>query len=465
MATVLTITDGTTTINLNDGTNYQVLDTWSPVIPVREGLRTPESIALRVFSTTATDTIAKMSAIDALLVQAGRWSQGEAVAAVTLTYLPDGTALGAAVSAIVYGGRIPPIAGYINAARRLDLWIDMNVTRGDWLAASATASSGSDIEQPGIISKNFTIGKINSPYDLTVTVAKSTGSTAGTTVPLILAPTNIMVYSTESDRIAIVEAQDLGAGGSTKWASSTDAGNKATGNFVLKYTATDTTWVGAVTSVLFSAITFDTSIKRIAIYGMFKASGEDHLVQIGVGRSSADDVRVYTKPVSIDTTNYASPRPVYLGTVAVPPSGLFYDITIKAKALGASSPNLECDVLVLVDAQNTGVSGAITYDSGAGGYSGSAVATWDLIAKGNVNSQLTAEFYQAVGAANFLNNYAGNARIKTRETTTSSAGVSCLLLSPGQIGSSGEWRMTDASSSPITAQFAADHRRAYLVVP
>ena len=97
----LKITDGTTTADLTDQTNYQLVDGgWAPsVAPLRKstlGGSGPyedviEEIVVNVHGTTAATCLANLAKLSQLLDQAERWSRGENISPVKLQCQPWGS--------------------------------------------------------------------------------------------------------------------------------------------------------------------------------------------------------------------------------------------------------------------------------------------------------------------------------------------------------------------------------------
>jgi hypothetical protein len=107
------LTDGTTTIDLNDGLAYGVpYDQWRPAVG---GLRDDalggyspytdvrEEIPLHVRGATPEQALERVAALAKLLDQAERWARGERVAAVQLWYSPTNSKLGGWLKAAVLG--------------------------------------------------------------------------------------------------------------------------------------------------------------------------------------------------------------------------------------------------------------------------------------------------------------------------------------------------------------------------
>lgn len=157
---ILKLTDGTTTLDLMDITNYGVpYDTWTPKVARRRRSQMSgdgpyenvvEEIPLHVRGASAAAALANLTALAEMLDQAERWSLGEDVTAVWLQYRPTNSA-GDILQAVVVGAAsdlpLLTLSPRVNDAANYE--ID-GVTlllerRGLWLAQSSAnlASNGS----------------------------------------------------------------------------------------------------------------------------------------------------------------------------------------------------------------------------------------------------------------------------------------------------------------------------------
>lgn len=109
---IITITDGTTTCTLTDNTNYSLTEAgWAPQVPTRRtsvlGGRpytaVAEEIRLNIYGTTTAAALTSLSTLIRLIDQAAAWYADESVDPVTITYLPQGSELPAALVSLVYG--------------------------------------------------------------------------------------------------------------------------------------------------------------------------------------------------------------------------------------------------------------------------------------------------------------------------------------------------------------------------
>lgn len=193
MALILKLNRGAsyTTINLNDVTNYRVLDTWNPRRSTRKVSQfggepykdVIESIPLYVKGTTAAVVLEKIEDILAAMEQAFAWKLGAIVDPVLLEYLPTGSSLGAVVQAAVLG--TPADAADMLELAQLAMYMTGNsfetiITlplwrRGLWLGAAETPAASSAVANPGKMSVTFANSlRIPSPVKL----ALASGSAA-----------------------------------------------------------------------------------------------------------------------------------------------------------------------------------------------------------------------------------------------------------------------------------------------
>lgn len=149
---ILRLTDGTTTLDLMDITNYGVpYNAWTPKVARRRrsqmGGNGPyenviEEIPLHVRGASAAAALANLAALAEMLDQAERWSLGEDVAAVWLQYQPTNST-GDVVQAVVVGdaGDLPLVglSPRVNDAANYEIeGITLYLERrGLWLAQSS----------------------------------------------------------------------------------------------------------------------------------------------------------------------------------------------------------------------------------------------------------------------------------------------------------------------------------------
>lgn len=244
-----------TTINLNDVTNYRVLDTWNPRIATRKVAQwggnpykdVIESIPLYVKGTTAAVVLEKVEDILAAMEQAFAWKLGAVSDPVLLEYLPQGSSLGAVVQAAVLGTpadaadmlELAQLAMYMSGNSfetiiNLPLW-----RRGLWLGAAETPSASSTVTNPGKMSVTFASSKrIPSPVKVVFTDQSTPGP--GSTPE----HRGYVFWADLADKIQILDSSAMGSFQSLgTWTTETDAAALG-GNFRRIDKSTNPTGIG-----------------------------------------------------------------------------------------------------------------------------------------------------------------------------------------------------------------------------
>lgn len=145
--TSIQITDGTTTADLTDGTNYSITEGgWSPKIArLREagvgGQSTHEDVVeeirFSVFATSITTALSKFATIQALLDQARQYVLGESVTPVEIQVEPQGTTSNEWRAMILGGELILPETWADNLVNKsIEDCVVRIIRRGVWLKTS-----------------------------------------------------------------------------------------------------------------------------------------------------------------------------------------------------------------------------------------------------------------------------------------------------------------------------------------
>lgn len=112
MATILKITNGEDTINLNDGVNYGLLKGWVPRVARRRVGEAAgrslyedvtETIPIRIFGESEADALSKLQAIGAALNDIQEFANGAEIDPWVIQYQPNGSALADPVQALIVG--------------------------------------------------------------------------------------------------------------------------------------------------------------------------------------------------------------------------------------------------------------------------------------------------------------------------------------------------------------------------
>lgn len=250
-----------TTINLNDVTNYRVLDTWNPRIATRKVTQfggnpykdVIESIPLYVKGTTAAVVLEKVEDILAAMEQAFAWKLGAVTDPVLLEYLPNGSSLGAVVQAAVLG--TPADAADMLELAQLAMYMTGNsfetiITlplwrRGLWLGTAETPSASSTVTNPGKMSVTFaTSRRIPSPVKVVFTDESTPG---GGGIP---EHRGFVFWADLADKIQILDSNVMNPfQGIGVWASQVDA--DALGGTIRRIdTSTNPTGIGGDVSAM-----------------------------------------------------------------------------------------------------------------------------------------------------------------------------------------------------------------------
>jgi len=350
--TMLTISDGTTTADLMDGTNYALVDGgWGPsVAPLRMATLggsgpyadVEEQITIDVLGSTGAVCLANLAKLSQLLDQAERWSRGEPVAPVILTCQPQGSVLPAALRCVILGRAGESAINMPAAFNDLLMCYEVpNVQlsfrrRGLWLAATVGVGPGAGVANPGILSATYADSAITtSPLKATLTVGE-----VSTSLSLLL------LWGNAAARLQLVEAETLTA---TNFTSVADAANHASSTNVLRYTPVATTFAdtGIATSTL------PVGCRRVAAYARVRNNSSAASFQLKLSMGGfAGAVAIYTAEGPIVTVNpyvsAAKPEFVFLGILSLPLWPEQMKLSISASTT-TGPPTLDIDYVAFVD--------------------------------------------------------------------------------------------------------------------
>lgn len=330
-ALVLKLTDGTTTLDLNDMTNYGIPDqVWSPAMATRRiskmgGLGAYhdviENIPVHVRGATAAAALDNVLALIALLDQAQLWADGGLVDPVTLQYTPINSSMTNPVEAIVLGPggdnnmlRLPP---QINAAGNYEIpGVNLSIRRrGLWSGAEEGQTPPADTH-PSLT----TITMVNdldhsTPTDVRITF--SAGTVASSLSSGVLALTSI------EDGIYFGEAENLTAGAGSSITNVLDA--DASESYYSQLSKSD----DSVNIYYKNAITINSKARRFAIYALMH---NPHTAAFQIKAVFGGS----TPYISIEPTT--QPRVMLIGvisTTTTPSTLLFYTLapTLTSNAL------------------------------------------------------------------------------------------------------------------------------------
>ncbi len=225
MTLVLNLTDGTTTLELNDGDNYALpYNEWRPAVSRRKESGVggwlyqdvEERIPLHVRGATGAAALDNLVALVNMLDQAERFWLGEDVAPVLLEYLPHNSNLGAALQTEVLGA-VNDTTAWLRLSPEVNDFgnheipeIELRILRrGEWLAAEETPSSASGA-QPSILTITFSADiPLHSPLSLQASNIDYQND-SGLTIPK-----GLWFVASEATKLKFLEAEDFSSSGAT----------------------------------------------------------------------------------------------------------------------------------------------------------------------------------------------------------------------------------------------------------
>jgi hypothetical protein len=444
--TTLTISDGTTTANLVDGTNYAlVAGGWGPsVAPLRVstlGGSGPyadvvEQITVDVRGSTGATCLANLAKLSQLLDQAERWARGEPVAAVLLACQPQGSTLAAALSCVILGRAGE--SALSTPATFNDLLMcyeipDVQISfqrRGQWLAAEETktvvASAATEI--PTVCAVTF---------DSAAAIASPAYVLAGGLN--VNKNASFLLIADAANKIAILEAESFGT--SAPWSSVADSANNARGGSLLRYTPAGTT---TVRNTLNLAV-LPANVRRLNVYMALRNNSATVTWRLRAVGNVDGTTEVSTPEIIVDSSTTV-PRIVFLGTLAFVGTLVWIGFDVTASSI-SGSPTLDFDYMVLHVMESK--SGTIAFTPVISSSGGGVIAD----ARALTQPSPIASGYDALPVAL---PYAGDAWVQTIGAVLAVA----LLMTGGH--ASNYWRCTTALGVVSQMSLSAKRRLAYL---
>lgn len=454
MPTLLTITDGTTTIDFVSSTSGYKVTSWNPAVAKRRrnllgGAGPYEDVDEEMEITIhGTDALTKLSSLQGLLEQSQRWYRGEPVSAVLLRYEPEASSADT-LNAVIVGdsGRemieLPrnfpdsPVYDYIDPIvlrfRRRGLWSrdsDEAGTATDEVSPTvmtigAGAATAYPVESPMLLEVSITTGVAAYAYSYILTASAATTTAA-------------------ANRLILFEARDLTSG---QFTTSADATNKAVGNTVLRFTAATTTGFYSSTTKSLSAA--DTSVRRWGVYLNYRSNttlGDFHI------RYYIDSNYSRITPIAAGTNN---PQWAYLGSVSLTTAARVF--ALQAKCLTSTSATLDFNSIVL-QAQDYTTDHALYLRPG----SPASISDYYLTINPHILTQPHAEAYlgSTAGEDSYPAYYTGDAFLTMR-----GGGIAVLWLTRGNQSYTTTrpyWRATDSAGTLIEASFNAEIWEGYI---
>ena len=398
----LTITDGTTSVTIGDGSggsvSYQLdalAGAWRPGIAgfsqSQLGGRGPyddvlETMTLDVTGATAAAATSNLQTLERLIGQAERWSRGDNVAVVLIKFAPQGSTVATtaapyqcvvmgyapgANAACTSGARLlmmPAAAGSTYIIPRVVLTFQR---RGAWLLAAAITGTSASVANPG----PYPVTGMTTHPNISPAQVKLAGFTLATHFDFDDSKPIVLLAQQGSDlQIAEAETGTIGV-----YTSVADAAGVARGGSVLRYTP------GVTTEVFSGKITLSSmtsGARRFAFFAAVRNNSATTSFKIRVRARyivetsvTATETVAYTPLVNIGTT-HVRPRFVPLGIVTIPAPlwGMEFGVTASA-----ASGTLDIDYIVALAVDNPYARAIqLDYNSANGGTYDFTTA-WDLL--------------------------------------------------------------------------------------
>lgn len=356
--TYLVITDGTTTVTLEDGsggaTNYRLLaGSWSPAVA---GLRrsqlggagpysdVTESFDISIRDTTVSGCLDKAQTLHNLLIQADRFYNGEGVSPVVVKFVPKGATVSSVANplqALILGAASGDNTGsalsmgpvWDSVARNYNLApVHVSfVRRGAWLHTTSTQTSAATNNGTAVTLTTMAAAKVYSPTDVGVTNFGSAASYSNGYV---------IVNNTTG---GLQQLSCAAMTGFADYSTVNEAAKYATYTNVLRFTPTVTT--ERVSNVTSGASNVET-LWHVFMSARNNSATTTFRVRVGFTLWQPSYTPYVTIPVSTSPTWY------YCGLVYGRINAVGGSVRVACMA-SAAAGTLDLDAINLVDAYNT----------------------------------------------------------------------------------------------------------------
>lgn len=359
MATLLHLYDGTSTLDLNNGSTYRLAEDWVPQIaeprldelsgrgPVEDAI---EDIPVLITGATLGALQTNIRTLQTWLHRATRAYAYQQGAIVRLRYLPDGSSLGstagAAVQAPIYGAPTPgeptlthtrpaPAAGvgYLAEAR-------VHIRRGGlWVAAADSPVSSSAVQNPNVFT--CTLASHDTPSPCAWSLAASGGNGWAASIGV---PAGRLILTDSADKITVIE--------STSSATFTSESSSATTAKRPRGGSVQRVLLGTPIQMTLSVpSTFGVLARRTRVF--LAAHNQSTAAWDAYCEGSTGAATARTRPASIAT---GSPDIFDLGTFELPDdlsSTPLREVTVTFLNYGSGTFDVDYLVLVAVDEATT----------------------------------------------------------------------------------------------------------------
>lgn len=467
MTVVLKLYDGTTTLNLNDLTNYALptdeagTPLWAPTVPMLSESPlsgrgpyedTIEEIEVHVRGSTGANALAAYAALASMMETALRAQKGEGgIAPVQLQYRPHNSSLGADVKAVVLGRvgmdqmiSAPPDLNRADnkeiSGVRLRFWV-----RWKWIGADDTWSTSSATDIGTVV----TLTDVSNPPQSTSPCKLNISGFNPSTTPSLTAGVLFVGIGPFAQAAESMTA--------SKYTSVSDTTNKAKSGSVLRYTPTDTAF-----NLSGASTTYNGTARHWLVYATVRNNSGSATWRIRLAQTALGKL-TYAPEVPIDASS-TNPRIVCLGVLAGMEQST-QQFTFKldiAASTTSGSPTLDIDTLYVLPVHNDEVSKVIQFEAIdlVGAFSASSTSV-SLVFDDRVLTSLT----PAVYALKVSNGDKVDTGYKTDPIifTEGGAMMLCLVMTGGN--SAAHWVFTNSSGTVVQVQYQLVLHNAYISPP
>jgi hypothetical protein len=271
LASIIRLSDGVTTLDLNDKVNYRFrYGSWPPQVPIKRtsllGGRSlyddvDEEMHIDVLGISSANALANLASLYNLLDQARRWNDDENVNVVAITYKPDGSSITSGIQGVVLGTTdesplsLSPQFNDVSFLYEIQDVVVKFKRRSLWESTASTEIQTSSFLSSGDVCEVTFAASLNTPVPARFSFI--TGSSIGTGLSAVASTSMLMLFAKSASKLVVIEAEALVQ---APFTSVADAANKARGN-VLRYVVPDVFEKNTNISSLSSM-----SSKKVAVY-------------------------------------------------------------------------------------------------------------------------------------------------------------------------------------------------------
>jgi hypothetical protein len=460
--TLIYLTDGTTTIELTDQSNYALtLSGWAPNVSyLREstfGGQGPyndveEQITVDVFGPSAMDALANVDDINSLLMQARRWTRGESVSAVRIQCWPQGGVLSAPLDAVVTGlVGAPPVIhpstwnDELMISEISDVQIHLS-RRGAWIGLTDTIGlTNSPANNPNRTTITFPSHPYECPLRLDVQLTAS-GGTISTNFC-----TQYLLYTHSPGFISVLDANvyfggnvaSMGGSGSSTLVG--DSPSFAYNTNIARVTV-NTTW-----TIKFLHPTLPGPGAAIEVFAVVRnSSGTDFTARCCLFDSVYGRQFPYG-PYRTIPSNGINIQIISLGVITSTTEAVYDQVWIECTQTTGSGKDIDINYITTMPVESV-LSGCVAVKPGNADYAFTGTGTPSLV----VDHQILTKPEPFVGISTNRSaslDYTGNAFLTTR-------GTSMQVVRMAVNGT--QWRHVSSTGAIVQDRVVAKRARAYL---